>query len=168
MKGPDSFRKCSTIGSIEISFEEFSKNFAFCDVLGFFEALIAFTIVWWIVDDFAPIACANLALVPTRLDTTGNFRPITFWKNNALEFSNCSVIVAISNFVETLFVIVFRSLVFLIGGAFGFDEKMYNRAQEKISFSRMTFSHQMIRLLFLEQVYRANSILKGEKYHHTC
>jgi len=60
-----------------------------------------------------------------------------------------------------------RSLVFLIGGAFGFDEKMYNRAQEKISFSRMTFSHQMIRLLFLEQVYRANSILKGEKYHHT-
>jgi len=60
-----------------------------------------------------------------------------------------------------------RSLVFLIGGAYGFDEKMYNRAQEKISFSRMTFSHQMIRLLFLEQVYRANSILKGEKYHHT-
>jgi len=60
-----------------------------------------------------------------------------------------------------------RSLVFLIGGAYGFDEKIYNRSQEKISFSRMTFSHQMIRLLFLEQVYRANTILKGEKYHHT-
>ena len=45
MKGPDSFRKCSTTGSIEISFEEFSKNFAFCDTFGFFEALIAFTIV---------------------------------------------------------------------------------------------------------------------------
>ena len=60
-----------------------------------------------------------------------------------------------------------RSLVFLIGGAYGFDEKIYNRSQEKISFSRMTFSHQMIRLLFLEQLYRANTILKGEKYHHT-
>ena len=60
-----------------------------------------------------------------------------------------------------------RSLVFLIGGAYGFDENIYNRSQEKISFSRMTFSHQMIRLLFLEQLYRANTILKGEKYHHT-
>lgn len=60
-----------------------------------------------------------------------------------------------------------RSLVFLIGGAYGFDEKIYNRSQEKISFSRFTFSHQMIRLFFLEQLYRANTILKGEKYHHT-
>jgi len=59
------------------------------------------------------------------------------------------------------------SLVFLIGGAYGFDEKIYSRSQEKISFSRMTFSHQMIRLFFLEQLYRANTILKGEKYHHT-
>ena len=59
-----------------------------------------------------------------------------------------------------------RQLVVLIGGAFGFDSSIYARANEKISISKMTFSHQMIRLLFLEQLYRAHTILKGEKYHH--
>ncbi len=60
-----------------------------------------------------------------------------------------------------------KSLVFIVGGAYGFHEQVYERTQEKISLSKMTFSHQMIRLLFLEQLYRANTILKGEKYHHT-
>ncbi|MFN6039526.1 MAG: 23S rRNA (pseudouridine(1915)-N(3))-methyltransferase RlmH [Bacteroidota bacterium] len=59
-----------------------------------------------------------------------------------------------------------KSLVFCIGGAFGFSEEVYLRSNEKISFSKFTFSHQMIRLLFWEQVYRAHTIIKREKYHH--
>ncbi len=59
-----------------------------------------------------------------------------------------------------------RRLVFVIGGAYGFDQKIYDLAHEKISLSKMTFSHQMIRLLFVEQLYRAMTIIKGEPYHH--
>lgn len=59
-----------------------------------------------------------------------------------------------------------KRLVFVVGGPFGFDESMYERAGAKISLSKMTFSHQMVRLFFSEQLYRALSILKGEKYHH--
>ncbi|WP_017258193.1 23S rRNA (pseudouridine(1915)-N(3))-methyltransferase RlmH [Pedobacter arcticus] len=58
------------------------------------------------------------------------------------------------------------NLVFLIGGPYGFDNSIYQRAHYKLSLSRMTFSHQMIRLFFAEQVYRAFTILKGEPYHH--
>ena len=59
-----------------------------------------------------------------------------------------------------------RRMVFVIGGPYGFSESLYARGQEKIALSSMTFSHQMIRLFFLEQLYRANSILKNEPYHH--
>jgi 23S rRNA (pseudouridine1915-N3)-methyltransferase len=59
-----------------------------------------------------------------------------------------------------------KRLVFLIGGPFGFDDSIYVRANFKISLSKMTFSHQMVRLFFVEQLYRAFTILKGEKYHH--
>jgi 23S rRNA (pseudouridine1915-N3)-methyltransferase len=59
-----------------------------------------------------------------------------------------------------------KRLVFLIGGPFGFSDKIYERGNGKISFSKMTFSHQMIRLFFVEQLYRAYTILRGEKYHH--
>ena len=59
-----------------------------------------------------------------------------------------------------------RRLVFVIGGPFGFSQKIYDMAHGKISISRMTFSHQMIRLLFVEQLYRAFTIIKGEHYHH--
>lgn len=59
-----------------------------------------------------------------------------------------------------------RRLVFVVGGPYGFAPQIYNLAQEKISLSQMTFSHQMIRLLFTEQVYRAMTILNGEPYHH--
>ncbi len=59
-----------------------------------------------------------------------------------------------------------KRLIFAIGGPFGFDEKMYERANSKLSLSKMTFSHQMVRLFFVEQLYRAFTILKGEKYHH--
>lgn len=59
-----------------------------------------------------------------------------------------------------------KRLVFLIGGPFGFDDKLYTRANGKLSLSKLTFSHQMVRLFFTEQLYRAYTILKGEKYHH--
>ena len=59
-----------------------------------------------------------------------------------------------------------KRLVFVIGGPYGFSRAVYNRAQEKISLSRMTFSHQMVRLIFTEQLYRAMTIIKGEPYHH--
>ncbi len=58
------------------------------------------------------------------------------------------------------------TLVFLIGGAYGFSEEVYERANFKMSLSPMTFSHQMVRLIFLEQLYRACSINKSEPYHH--
>jgi 23S rRNA (pseudouridine1915-N3)-methyltransferase len=59
-----------------------------------------------------------------------------------------------------------RRLVFLIGGAFGFAPEIYARAHDQISLSKMTFSHQMVRLFFLEQLYRAMTILKNEPYHN--
>ena len=59
-----------------------------------------------------------------------------------------------------------KRLVFIIGGPYGFSPAMYARASGKISLSRMTFSHQMVRLIFTEQLYRAFTILKGEPYHH--
>jgi 23S rRNA (pseudouridine1915-N3)-methyltransferase len=57
-------------------------------------------------------------------------------------------------------------VVFIIGGAFGFSPEVYARANAKVSLSQMTFSHQLIRLIFIEQLYRAFTIIKGEPYHH--
>lgn len=59
-----------------------------------------------------------------------------------------------------------RRLVFAIGGPYGFSPAVYERANEQLSLSRLTFSHQMVRLVFVEQLYRACTIIKGEKYHH--
>ena len=59
-----------------------------------------------------------------------------------------------------------RRLIFVIGGPYGFSQAVYARANEQLSLSKMTFSHQMIRLVFTEQVYRACTIIKGEPYHH--
>lgn len=59
-----------------------------------------------------------------------------------------------------------QNLVFIVGGPYGFDESIYKMAQGKTSLSRMTFSHQMVRLFFVEQLYRTFTILKGEPYHH--
>lgn len=59
-----------------------------------------------------------------------------------------------------------RRLVFVIGGAYGFSSAVYERANEQLSLSRLTFSHQMVRAIFLEQLYRACTIIKGEPYHH--
>jgi 23S rRNA (pseudouridine1915-N3)-methyltransferase len=59
-----------------------------------------------------------------------------------------------------------RQLVFVIGGPFGFSDAVYERAQHRLSLSQMTFSHQMVRLIFSEQLYRAFTILRNEAYHH--
>ncbi len=59
-----------------------------------------------------------------------------------------------------------RRLIFLIGGAYGFSDSLYERADEKLSLSHMTFSHQMVRLFFMEQLYRAMTILRNEPYHN--
>ena len=59
-----------------------------------------------------------------------------------------------------------RRLVFVIGGPYGFSAPVYKRANEKLSLSQLTFSHQMVRLIFVEQLYRACTIIKGEPYHH--
>lgn len=59
-----------------------------------------------------------------------------------------------------------KKVIFTVGGAYGFSEKVYERANGTISLSNMTFSHQMVRLIFVEQLYRAFTIIKGEPYHH--
>tara|TARA_Y100000385_G_scaffold1643_1_gene1744 strand:- start:312 stop:785 length:474 start_codon:yes stop_codon:yes gene_type:complete len=76
---------------------------------------------------------------------------------NSIEFSE---------FLDKKMILSTKRLIFVIGGAFGFSEEVYNRADLQLSLSKMTFSHQMIRLIFKEQLYRAFTILKGEKYHH--
>ena len=59
-----------------------------------------------------------------------------------------------------------RDIVYIIGGAYGFSDQVYRRADSKLSLSRMTFSHQMVRAIFAEQIYRAFTIIRGEPYHH--
>jgi 23S rRNA (pseudouridine1915-N3)-methyltransferase len=68
--------------------------------------------------------------------------------------------------LERMFFLPKKRIVFVIGGAWGFTEAVYNRADFKMSLSKMTFPHQLVRLLFLEQLYRAFTIIKGEPYHH--
>jgi len=68
--------------------------------------------------------------------------------------------------LEKMFLLHKKRIVFVIGGPWGFSDSIYNRADHKISLSKMTFPHQLVRLLFLEQLYRAFTIIKGEPYHH--
>lgn len=79
-----------------------------------------------------------------------------------LEFSS----VDFARFLEKKMLSGIKRLVFVIGGPYGFSDKVYSRANGKVSLSKMTFSHQMVRLIFVEQLYRAFTILKGEPYHH--
>ncbi len=71
-----------------------------------------------------------------------------------------------SRYIEKKMSVVQRRLVFVVGGPYGFSPEVYSRANEKISLSSMTFSHEMIRLIFTEQLYRAMTILRNEPYHH--
>lgn len=71
-----------------------------------------------------------------------------------------------ANFIQQKEMQNIKQLVFVIGGAYGFSNEVYERANEKISMSPMTFSHQIVRVIFLEQLYRAYSINNGLPYHH--
>jgi 23S rRNA (pseudouridine1915-N3)-methyltransferase len=71
-----------------------------------------------------------------------------------------------SIFIQQCMLQSIKQLIFIIGGAYGFSEAVYARANQQLSLSKMTFSHQMVRLIFLEQLYRAASIMKNEPYHH--
>ena len=81
---------------------------------------------------------------------------------NGKEFSS----VRFSGFLQKKMNSGIKQLVFVIGGPYGFSQEVYKKAQGKISFSKMTFSHQMFRLFVVEQIYRAFTILKNEPYHH--
>lgn len=74
--------------------------------------------------------------------------------------------VELSRWLERRLSASHRRLIFLIGGAFGFSPEIYARANEQLALSKLTFSHQMVRLFFLEQLYRAMTILKNEPYHN--
>jgi 23S rRNA (pseudouridine1915-N3)-methyltransferase len=92
-----------------------------------------------------------------KLDT-----PIILLDENGKEFTS----VEFSTFLQKQQNSSIKQLNFVIGGAFGFTEQVLQLAQTKISLSKMTFSHQMVRLFLAEQLYRAFSILNGSKYHH--
>lgn len=74
--------------------------------------------------------------------------------------------VKFAEYIERKTHVVPKRLVFIIGGPYGFSQDVYDKANEKLTLSRMTFSHQMVRLIFLEQLYRAMTILNNEPYHH--
>jgi len=71
-----------------------------------------------------------------------------------------------AGWLEKRFAASVKRIVFIIGGAWGFSEEVYSRADFRLSLSKMTFPHQLVRLLFAEQLYRAFTIIKGEPYHH--
>jgi len=72
-----------------------------------------------------------------------------------------------AKFIQSKINLPVKHLVFVVGGAFGFSDSIYKRANSTLSLSKLTFSHQLVRLLFMEQLYRAFTILKGEPYHHS-
>ena len=72
-----------------------------------------------------------------------------------------------ADFIESKMNLPVKHIVFVIGGAFGFSESVFKRANTILSLSKLTFSHQLVRLIFMEQLYRAFTILKGEPYHHS-
>ena len=74
--------------------------------------------------------------------------------------------VEFAGFLDQKLLAYTRRLVFVVGGPYGFAERVYQRANGLMSLSRMTFSHQMVRVIFLEQLYRAMTIIRGEPYHH--
>jgi 23S rRNA (pseudouridine1915-N3)-methyltransferase len=79
-----------------------------------------------------------------------------------MEFSSMQL----AGYIEKKALSSIPNLVFIVGGPYGFHQSVYERANETLALSKMTFSHQMVRLLFVEQLYRAFTIIKGEPYHH--
>jgi len=96
------------------------------------------------------------------LQALGNNDELWLLDENGRQFSS----VEFAKYLEKRLLHSSKSLVIVIGGAFGFSDKVYQRAKEKLSLSPMTFSHQMVRLIAAEQLYRAFTIIKGEPYHH--
>lgn len=99
------------------------------------------------------------ALILKNLQTTDQ---LILLDENGKEFDS----IAFSKFMQKKMNSGIKQLVFVIGGPYGFSESVYQKAQGKVALSKMTFSHQMIRLFVVEQVYRAFTILKNEPYHH--
>lgn len=98
-------------------------------------------------------------LILSKVDSSAQ---LILLDENGKKFSS----VGFSDYLQKKFNQGGKSLVFVVGGAYGFSEEVYARSNGKVSLSEMTFSHQMVRLFFIEQVYRALTILKGEPYHH--
>lgn len=96
------------------------------------------------------------------LSTIGQGDWVTLLDERGKEFTSREF----ANYIDKKMVTLPKNLIFIIGGPYGFSQEMYDRANEKLSLSKMTFSHEMIRLFFIEQIYRAMTILKGEPYHH--
>ncbi|MBP3253903.1 MAG: 23S rRNA (pseudouridine(1915)-N(3))-methyltransferase RlmH [Bacteroidales bacterium] len=117
-------------------------------------------------------------LSPTQLKTAEGVNLLAFLEKNQLLSNPAAKIILLdehgAEFTSKEFASVLqknmnlgiKNLVFIIGGAYGFPQEIKDRFKDKISVSRMTFSHQMIRLLFTEQLYRAFTILKNEPYHN--
>lgn len=117
-------------------------------------------------------------LSPAQLKETECDNLISFLEKNSLTAQHSSIIVLLDEhgkeFKSTEFASYLqkqmnsgiKNLVFIIGGAYGFSDSLKEKFKDKISISKMTFSHQMIRLLFIEQLYRAFTIIKGEPYHN--
>lgn len=74
--------------------------------------------------------------------------------------------VSFSEFIAQKMLTGIKRLIFVIGGPYGFSDSVYQRGNDKLSLSAMTFSHQMVRMIFAEQLYRAMTLIKGEPYHH--
>ena len=72
----------------------------------------------------------------------------------------------LANWIEKRMLAGTRQVIFVVGGPYGFSEALYKRADSKLSLSKLTFPHQLVRLLFVEQLYRAMTIIRGEPYHH--
>lgn len=96
------------------------------------------------------------------LDNLDNSDFVVLLDEKGKEYSS----VAFSSFMEQKMISGIKKIVFIIGGPYGFSQDVYNRANSKLSLSKMTFSHQMVRMIFTEQLYRAMTIIKGEPYHH--
>ncbi|MBC8053940.1 MAG: 23S rRNA (pseudouridine(1915)-N(3))-methyltransferase RlmH [Sphingobacteriaceae bacterium] len=96
------------------------------------------------------------------LKNVNNTDYIVLLDEKGLEFSS----VQFSGFISKKMLSSVQNLVFIVGGPYGFENNLQTQANDKLSLSKMTFSHQMVRLFFVEQLYRAFSILKGEPYHH--
>ena len=98
-------------------------------------------------------------LILKKIDSTDY---IILLDENGQEYSS----VSFSKFIQKRLNAGGKSVVFVIGGAYGFSDEIYSKAKANIALSQMTFSHQMVRLFFLEQIYRAFTILKGQPHHH--